>query len=648
MTIGPSIVLGLGARSRVGGITAALTLASLSRPALTLAEFYNAFGDSTTFGVGSPTGEDWPNKFRAIAAGPTDAFNGGTGGNNGASIVEIGNGGVGGENSASVTARVTGLSPSFTAQLGRNMFYGAGLNDYNTGVSGFTRVWPEQVQANYATAAAAVTGGKKMVALLAVPDNFEASGTRLGADHRFHFLDMVNRYNELAFDLGRYLRFVRTLEAPSGTADADALAEGYVPYTYRGITAGTDFDGADFADITGTVNPTDLNFPESTIYWQSTTAVPWRKLGASGTDSWVLVDGKHFSKYGNVVIARVAGDIALALEGNGPPVCPPARLRVAADAANGATVGTLKVIGTATRYALRTYADGAVTDFAISPTGVITKNTASALTDGVTELVVVAENANGVLLSPVDIYVARPSTETAPELRPIVSPFISIGGRFSDAMATGRVFSYAFYFNATARADQQLVLMGRTGTPSQPLSIQLLSNGRVRVTVRDSTNTAQTIDLSTTLYNGGAAAWIVGSFDFTTGSTRSSAFFNETAQTVASLTLTNDIQLADAAPIFLASNEVREYRSLINPFNGSIGYLGFWDGYIDWSVDGNRRALYDAAGVPATRTPYAAVGGLVPKFEQWGRKGDWAWGTPDGSYSTKMLSAAHRIRTVMS
>jgi hypothetical protein len=639
------LTLGIGSRRAGGGGLEGL----ISRPALVLSEFYNAFGDSTTFGVGAPSGEDWPNRFRLIATGPTGAFNGtSVVANTGPAIVEIGNGGVGGENSASVTGRVTGLSPSFTAQLGRNMFYGAGLNDYNTGVPGNTRVWPEQVQANYATAAAAVTGGKKMVSFLAVPDNFEASGTRLGADHRFHFLDMVNRYNELAFDLGRYLRFVRTLQGPSGTADADALAEGYVPYTYRGITAGTDFDGADFADITGTVNPTDLNFPESTIYWQSTTSLPWRKLGASGTGSWVQVDGKHFSKHGNIVIARIGGDIALALEGNGPPVCPPARLRVVANAANGATVGTVRTIGTATRYALRTYADGAVTDFAISPTGVITKNTASALTEGVTELVVVAENATGVLLSPVDIYVARPSTETAPELRPIVSPFLSIGGRSSDAMATGRVFSYAFYFNSAALALQQLLLMSRTGTPSQPVSVQLLANGRVRVTVRDSTNTAQTIDLSTTLYTAGGAAWITGAFDFTTGLTRSSAYFNETAQSVAALTLTNDIQLADASPILLAANEVREYRALSNPFNGSIGYLGFWDGYIDWSVAGNRRALYDAAGVPATRTPYAAIGGLVPKFELWGGKGDWAWGTPDGSYGTNMLSAARRIRTVMS
>jgi hypothetical protein len=46
-----------------------------------------------------------------------------------------------------------------------------------------------------------------------------------------------------------------------------------------------------------------------------------------------------------------------------------------------------------------------------------------------------------------------------------------------------------------------------------------------------------------------------------------------------------------------------------------------------------------------TPTPHEE---LVPKFEQWGRKGDWAWGTPDGSYSTKMLSAARRIRTAMS
>ena len=260
---------------------------------------------------------------------------------------------------------------------------------------------------------------------------------------------------------------------------------------------------------------------------------------------------------------------------------------------------------------------------------------------------VVAKNEFGVLVSPVDIFVGRPSTETAPELRPIVSPFISIGGRRSDQMTTGKTLSYAFYFSSAARALQQLLLVTRSGTgASQPVSIQLLANGRTRLTIRDSGNVAQTIDLSTTLYDADTPAWIVGSLDF--GTNTRSAYFNETAQTVASLTLTGDIQLGDAAPTFLASNEMREFRALSNPYSGSIGFMAFWDEYIDWTNATNRRALYDASGNPATRTPYAAVGGAVPAFELWGGKGDWAWGTPDGSFNQKMLSASHRLRTVMS
>jgi lysophospholipase L1-like esterase len=625
-----------------------LTLASLSRPAAVLNEFYNAFGDSTTFGVSAPAGQDWPSQFRGIVTGPTAAFNGGTGGNNGASIVEIGNGGVGGENSASVTARVTGLSPSFTAQLGRHMFYMAGLNDYNTGVPGWTRVWPEQVQANYATAAAAVTGGKKMVAVTAIPENNEAAGSRIAADHRFHFLDKVERYNELAFDMGRYLRFVRQLEGPVGTADADALAVGHVPYTYRGNTDSTAFATNDAAVLTGTTNPTDLNFAEGRLYWQSTSSVMFRKAGASGTGSWKTVDGKHMSAQGNAVIARVMADIAMALEGNGPPVVRPARLRVAANAAQGATVGEVEAIGTATRYALRTYADGPVTDYAISSTGVITKAIAGSLTQGVTELVVVAENENGALLSPVDIYVARPSTVTAPVLRPISAGIVAAARR-SDILSDGKAFSAAFYFNTSSlAATQQMMVLLRSGTGSTtPIQIQLTTAGGTRIIVTDSTGTlVGNLNLSTAVATINNPFWMLIGLDFATN-TRS-VYLTESPQTVGSITNGANIQMADATPIFWAANEVNQYRALSSPFAGQVGGMWFWDGYIDWSNATNRRALFAADGTPASRTPYAAVGGLVPKFELWGGKGDWLWGTPDGSYSKKTLSTSRRAQTVMS
>lgn len=631
-----------------GPVTNDLAIASLSRPTLALAEFYNAFGDSTTNGVGAGAGQSWPQAFRDIATGQTAGFHGGTGGNNGTSIEDIGNGGVGGENSASITARITALDPTYATELARTSFYCAGLNDYDSGVSGWSRNWPAQVKSNYATGAAALTGSKRMIALLAPADNDHADGNEWAADHRFHFFEMVDTYGELAFDLARYLRFVRQLDAPSGTADADALAQGGIPYTFRGSDSSTDFANYDAASISGSGAPSDLNYDEGTIYWRTGNNSSYRKLGASGAGSWELVDTKHFSQWGYDRIARLAGDIAIAEEGDGPPVCPPARFRITADAANGAAVGTVDQIGTATAFALRTYDDEAVTDFAISSSGAITKATASALTEGVTELVVVAQNANGVLLSPVDIYVARPSTETAPELRPIASPYISVAGRAEHGMTDGKQISGAFYFNTSAiGANQQLALLTKTGAPNQPFSLQISSSGNTRILAYDAANTlVANLNIGTHKVTAGSPFWILFALDFATD-TRC-AYLTEDAQTVASITNGSDIQMEEVTPRFLNSAGVREYYNGANPFTGSIGFMALWDDYIDWTNATNRRALFDVSGNPATRTPFAAIDSVVPQFELWGGKGDWLWGSPDGSADAKLLSISHRARTLMS
>ncbi|MAY20323.1 MAG: hypothetical protein CL955_06865 [Erythrobacteraceae bacterium] len=642
----PPVPLTMVSGNGIAGPAAPPEIGDVSRPALVLAEFYNAFGDSTTLGVGSETGSDWPEAFRTIATGQTAAFNGGTGGNNDASIEDIGNGGVGGENSASVTARITGLDPTYASQLARTSFYGAGLNDYNSGVSGWSRNWPAQVKTNYATGAAALTGSKRLFAFLAPQENNYVSGCQWGADHRFHALDMADTYEELAFDLARYLRFVRQLEAPSGTADADALDQGQIPYKYRGGT--NDFADVDFAAISGSAAPSDLNYDEGTIYWRTSTNASYRKIGASGAGSWELVDTKHFSLWGNQVIARLAGDIAIAEEGNGPPVCPPARFRVAADAAKSTVVGMLDIVGTATAFALRTYDDEEVTDFSISANGAIVKAGAGTLTEGVTELVVVAQNDDGVLLSPVDIYVTRPSTETAPELRAIASPYISVAGRAEHGMSDGKQISAAFYFNsASLAATQQLALLTRGSAPTQPINFNIQTNGNTRILAYDDTNTlVANLNLSTHKVTAGSPFWILIALDFATD-TRC-VYLTENAQTVGSITNGSNIPLADTTPRFLNSAGVRGYYDGLNPFAGSIGFIGLWDSYVDWTNSTNRRALFDASGNPATRTPYAAIDSQVPRFELWGGKGDWAWGSPDGSFDEKLLSISHRARTLMS
>lgn len=621
------------------------------RNADTMTGFVNAFGDSTTFGVGSATGSDWPTQYRSIiTSGPTSDFDGGTGGNNGASIVKLGNGGISGDNSTSVTGRITGLSPTFASQLGRTSFYGAGLNDYNTVVSGWTRAWPAQVKTNYATAAAALTGGKKLYAFLAPAENNAVGGNRWGADHRFHALDMAATYAERAIDLARYMRFVRELEAPSGTADANALAMGHIPYKYRGGTtphASTDFADVDFVAISGAGVPADLNYSEGTIYWNTTTRQSYRKYGASGAGAWSLTDTKHFSKWGNTVIARYAADIAKADENNGPPVVPPTRVRVAANIANGATVCQLPVIGTATRYALRTYANGPVTEYSVSSTGLVTKATASNLTEGVTRLVVVASNAFGQLVSPLDIFVGRATTVTAPVLRTIASPYIAISGRDAWGASDSKVISGAAYFNISSlAATNQIALLTRTSAPTQPLNVAINTGGSVRITVSDSANTlVANITATGGTVSTGVNYWLTWAFDFATN-TRC-IYLNETALTVAAITNGSNIPWSDSTPQFLAARSPAEYDDGLSMLTGKCGFIMTTDSYIDWTNATNRRLLYATDGTPATRTPYAAIGGVTPKLELWGGVGDWLWGSPDGSYGPGLLSVSHRATTLL-
>lgn len=622
-----------------------LTIADLSRPALVLAEEYNAFGDSVTNGTGAPAGFSWPEQFRARATGQTFAFDGGEGGKNGPAIEDIANGGIGSQNSIEVTARIVALASSHPEQVGRPMFYFVGLNDYNPAVAGFTRDWPTQVKGNYVTAAGVQTGGKRMFALLTPTENFNAGGSIIGADHAFHQEDMIDSFGELAFDVARYMRFRRELQAPDGTADALALAEGIIPYKYRG--GASDFDGADYPIIQGAGNPTDLNYPESTIYWNSTASTPHRKIGASGAGYWEAVDRKHMSKYGYAVIDESAGDMAMAEEGTGPPFAPPAKMRVAADAANGAVVGQLNYIGVAANFALRTYADGEVTEFAVSNTGQVTKVGGAALTPGETNLVVVAQNEHGLLLSPLDIIVTKPSTQTTPELRTIAAPYVALCGRMSNGMTDGKAISGAFWFSAAALATQQLVLGSRSNSPAQPLSLQLMSNGNQRLTVYDSSGAQQIINFTTVKYAAGVPVWFVFAIDFATN-TRC-AYLTEAAHSVAAVTNGENLPLADASPIFLAANESRVLRPLVYPFAGDFGFGGLWDGYVDWdNAATSRRLLYDASGTPVARTPFAPVGGLVPKFEISGSLGEFLDGTPDGSNGPHRLSISHHARTVMS
>jgi hypothetical protein len=639
-----------------------LTLASLSRPALALTNYYNAIGDSMTFGVGTPvSGGDYPSQLRALIS--TDIVSGfhfgATGGNMGTAIHKVGNGGLSGQNTTTITGSITGNTTSYASENARTTFYMGSVNDYNTAVAGWARDWPAQVKANTATAAAAITGSEGLWSFLTVPENNCQAGMRYGADHRFHFLDMAAARGRKVVDVNRWLRMKRKLDGITpGTADDWAVnVMGHVPYSYRGGTL--DFDGTvDLPWIaSGTASaPTDLNQPEGTIGY-NTAGTTYRKFGAPGAGSWTAVDIKHFSKTGYAAIARLAGDVAAAIEGIGPPFVPPARFRCAADVASGTVVGQVLPTGTVTQYALRNYDDTPVTAFAIDASGSVSRTATGSLTEGVTGIVVMAKNANGALASPLDIFVSRATTVTKPQMRTIASPGITMSGRDAHGMADGQQVSGAMWITTPPSGTQSYYVDLTRSTnpvtyPTTPFALSINSSGLLQIMVYDNTCTTSS---SNPTYRASATVspnttyWIAWSLDISTNTF--TVYLNETKATISVLgfnTPGGTINLSDANPLFLASSSAKEsYNGQYNHV-GNIGFFMFTDGLIDWTNAANRRLLYNIDATAATRTPYAAIGGVTPRFELWGGAGDWLWGSPDGSYGPKLLSISHKANTLMS
>ena len=105
---------------------------------------------------------------------------------------------------------------------------------------------------------------------------------------------------------------------------------------------------------------------------------------------------------------------------------------------------------------------------------------------------------------------------------------------------------------------------------------------------------------------------------------------------------TGTLSLGDCNPIFLASSARNQLLEPGSPFVGGtgagIGFIGLWNADCGWATTANRRVLMDASGNPVARTPYAAVNGAAPKLELWGSKGDWLYGTPDGSNGPQTMS----------
>ena len=630
--------------TRAGGGAPAPSFPAEARPAtFTIAATGNAFGDSTTFGVAVPSGQSLVDKMRAgVSSGPAaeDFHLGGSKGDELATLY-FGNGGYSGQNTTTIAAQVTGVKTNFAAEMNRFQFFSGGLNDYATNVAGYARDWPAQVKTNFATMATQAATATDYVFILAPAEAGNGPGSSVAADHAFHRRDMIAAQGRRAVDQARWLRFRRALESPTaGNADALALGLGIIPYSYRGYTStGTYADGDPAitsqagAPIIGSAGT------DGALIWDTTGS----KMYRCGSEGWQLCETKHQGVLGNTKLALLYRDMQAASEGSGPPFVPPAEMRCAADAADGAALGQLVFTGTATAFALADYAGTPSTDFAVSATGAVTRLGAAPLTEGLAQLMVAATNANGTLYSPLDLYVTRASTVTAPAMRTIAAPGLSLGARqaFGAADTGVAALSFALWINPDAW-NKTLFHTGKSGT-TNPLVLSLLTNGKLRMTTRNGAGTQAIISGAAVLATG-AAKWVFGKIT----PLAAQLYINDTADT-----LTGTFQGTGSfdfvtgtiitAPFWLASATANQLLEPAGAFTGGCGFLAFWDADIDWSVQATRRQLMNADFTPlAGRTPYSAVGGTAPRMEMWGGLGDWLYGTPDGSNGPQTMSLDYR------
>lgn len=617
----------------------AATFPAITRPAsFAITQAGNAFGDSTTFGVGAPTGQDLVARMRAaVASGPTSqAFNlvglSGT-----VTANYYGNGGDSGQNTAKIASNVSYCRTNYAAQMNRIQFFSGGLNDYNTGVTGWARNWPDQVKANFATMAAQVPGGYDYFFDLAPPESNSQAGTNFGADHAYHRRDMLATHGRRANFYARTLRLMRELESPNpANADALAIQLGVIPYSCRGYpTVSGDFADGDPAITSQASAPTIGGAgTDGALIWATATNTMYR-CGAGG---WQLLDTKHQGRYGNTRYALIRRDMHAASEGTGAPFVPPMEMRCPIDAAAGAVVGQLVYTGTATRFALGNLDGTLNSQFAVSATGQITRTGTGTLTDGVQTLVVAATNANGTLYSALDIYVTRASSVTAPTMRSL-SGAISVASRWAHGMTDGTLVSFAVYFQCAAFGTQQ-TLINLWRQTNLPFQLFVLGNGQLRIVSTNSAGT-QSIIASTGVSLGiGTPRWLFGTINTATGAVV--MYLGDNPVTMSGTLSTGTLSLGDCNPIFLASSARNQLLEPGSPFVGGtgagIGFIGLWNADCGWATTANRRVLMDASGNPAARTPYAAVNGAVPRVELWGSKGDWLYGTPDGSNGPQTMS----------
>ncbi|MEK7510814.1 MAG: peptidoglycan-binding protein [Patescibacteria group bacterium] len=623
--------------------SAAVVLA-VDRPTVALDEAWNLWGDSTTFGVGAPTGEDYPQKLRDIVASGVSSIScsSGTSGNMGTKSY-VCNNGIAGENTGTISGRVSTLAAGANAaEMARPQIFSGGLNNFNTAVTGWSRDWPAQVKADFATEIAQISGGRDYAYLLAPATDDGTDGMQQGASHVFNRRDMIATYGRHVIDMQRYLRDYP--QPGTGTDYFSTYTDGALPTSLRG-SGGVAVTYSDAQPLTGAGTPSDLAAADMQPYWDTTNRRLYRKVGASGTGSWDLVDRKHFSAAGNERIARMVADFMMASQGDGPPFVGPQEYLITSNIAGGATVGQLVYTGTSTAFYL-TNTDGSEQSlYTISNTGLIERSGTGTLDVGVETYTVWAANAHGMLSSAVDIYVDKPAA-AAPQKFDITGSGAALYGRESHAFPSGTKISGAFLVKVSSFSDSSYLMNFSKGIGDSTFLAQINTSGRIRfvgntasstLAINATTAAGVTVPLNTW-------TWVLFSIDLAAPSAQ--VYINDTAATLSTTSFTSSLNFADMTPRFLSVREPQLYDDGLSVVKGGLGPVVVFPDYVDWSTEANRRALFDASGNPATRTPFSDVGGKSPYFDTSSGLGGFLWGTSDPDNAQSLLVPSFRARNL--
>jgi hypothetical protein len=657
----------------------------ISRPAVKLTQFWNLWGDSTMFGVGSGTGEDIGSQIRSklTAESGTGAgsqqFHGSdlvtAQSSASRTAIHVGNGGQGGRTTIEIRQTVEAVNNNATygaIELARPQFWGGGLNNFLGGATGFSdpaqlnygKAYESLMKSDLAAEIALIRGNQPWLANLTMFAGSDFNGAEtignMWPSYQVLKRDLLAAYNGRVLDFRRLLvdewdRTASVQSADKTLAGADYYIGhilGNIPPQLRPANSLSHAANPSPPILyTGTGTFPTLDYAEGQIAFNLSSNVFLKKEGASGTGQWLSIDDKHFNARANTILAEFYIQAMMAIAGDGPPFMGPQDLYIAVNAANGATGTTLKFLGTPTSVALTTDKEGTAlsTKFSCDATGVVSK--IGALTEGFHSLYVWSTNALGTTRSILDIFVGRAAGSIVARTFAMPLGDGAIQMRNNHAFGAGQKFSFAGMVKFDTLANNPYLFYlhaaGRGGGAGN-MYCYITSLGKFYIQGADGAGSgfAATIGSSGITVPSGQWVWIQVALDFDAGT--GVVGWNDTIAAVTAFTPKTMDLSASVINIFGAAQYQWNQNLTNKNMKGSFGPQIMWNSYVDFSQAAVRRQLFAADTTPVARAAYDAVAGAVPQFDTSAMGlGDLCYGAAKPGVPANFVIGSHTMRRTL-